>query len=677
MESLAGKRLDGRYEIIRQIGIGGMANVYRAKDLATNTTVAVKILRDEFSDSEDFIRRFKNESKAVSLLNHPNIIKVLDVNVTEKIQYIVMELIDGITLKEYIDQRKVLSWKETVKFTTQLLEALAHAHQKGIVHRDIKPQNIMLLSDGNIKVMDFGIARFSRNERRTVTDKAIGSVHYISPEQAQGDKTDARSDIYSVGVMMYEMLAGVLPFESDTPVGVAIKQISESPKAPTEVNNDIPKPLEEILLHAMLKTPSARYQTAEEMLKDIEKFKKNPTAAFEYKYMQESEPTKYIDKVETKELAKAKTKKLKLNFNFKGLSLKDPNLKMYGTAAATFAFSALIVIFVMFKMSDNPLLSSEKDVAVPNFVGMTQEEIEENVNNGTYRFRFEFVEEYSATVPAGQVISQKPAFPKSVKENQRITIRISLGEEIIRIPSLDGLTRSEAERRLTSLGFTNISIEPVENTSVPENTVLRTEPATGTNIPSSEKIVIYIAVVQRIVDVPVPYVVGLDIEEARRVLMDNRLTVGAISRVESDAPPGTVILQTPDEGTRISMNSRVDLTVSIGRPTPPEKTITVVVYFDPNLIVGSTWSSSTGEGFTYTNPAGEGWAFNVTVTGDADIAINGASGPYNIHIDYNAGTATPLQITTPVAPPPVSSVPPPVSSVPPPVSSSDPSSSSS
>ena len=663
MDKFIGKRLDGRYEITEQIGIGGMANVYRAKDLLEKKVVAVKILRDEFSVSEDFVRRFKNESRAISLLDHPNIVKVLDVNVTDKVQYIVMELIDGVTLKEYMEQREILDWKETLKYTTQLLQALAHAHRKGIIHRDIKPQNIMLLSDGNIKVMDFGIARLSRSEKRTVTDKAIGSVHYISPEQAQGDKTDARSDIYSVGVMMYEMLSGVLPFESDSPVGVAIKQISESPKAPTEINKDIPEALEEIILRSMAKDPLNRYQTSEEMIEGIEKFKENPSAAFAYKYLQNSEPTKYIDKVETKELANKKTEKKKVQkkFKFKIPELTNSNLKVLAGAAGAFLLSATIIILVLFKMSDNPLLSSERDVPVPNFVGMTREEIEENVENGTYSFRFEFVEEYSS-VPAGQVISQKPAFPKSVKENQKIIIRISMGEEIIRVPNLAGLTRSEAERRLTSLGFTNITIEPVEDKTIEENTVIKTDPPVGENIPASQKITIYIAVTQKIVDVPVPNLVGLDIEEARRVLNVHRLTVGEISRVESDAPVGTVIHQTPDEGTRIAMNSRVNLTISIGRPTPPVKTVTVVIGFDPNLVVGSTWSSSTGAGFTYNNIAGETWTFTVDVTGDANISIGGASGPYTIHIDYNAGTATPLQITAPVTPPPVSSTPPPSSS---------------
>lgn len=241
MDKYIGKKLDGRYEIRELIGVGGMANVYKAYDVVEARTVAVKILREEYMNNDEFMRRFRNESRAISLLDHPNIVKVYDVIFSNRIQSIVMEYIDGITLKDYIDQEKVLRWKEAVHFTVQILRALQHAHDKGIVHRDIKPHNIMLLSDGTIKITDFGIARFSRSTTKTITDKAIGSVHYISPEQASGAFTDARSDIYSLGVMMFEMLTGKLPFEADTLVSVAIKQIQSQPTLPRSINPDIPE----------------------------------------------------------------------------------------------------------------------------------------------------------------------------------------------------------------------------------------------------------------------------------------------------------------------------------------------------------------------------------------------------------------------------------------------------
>ena len=287
MDKYTGKKLDGRYEIRELIGVGGMANVYHCYDTIDAREVAIKILKDEFLDNEDFIRRFKNESKAIAVLNHPNIVRVYDVSFGDMIQYIVMEYIDGITLKEYIDMQGVLDWKETVHLTTQILKALQHAHENGIVHRDIKPHNIMLLQDGTIKVTDFGIARFSSNATRTMTEQAIGSVHYIAPEQARGEKTDGKTDIYSVGVMMYEMLTGKLPFDGDSAVSVALMQLQANAKRPREINPDIPEGLEEITMKAMQKNPNNRYRSAVEMLSDIERFRLNPGIRFNYRYAAE------------------------------------------------------------------------------------------------------------------------------------------------------------------------------------------------------------------------------------------------------------------------------------------------------------------------------------------------------------------------------------------------------
>ena len=296
MDKYVGKKLDGRYEIRELIGIGGMANVYRCYDTIDDREVAIKILKDEYLNNEEFIRRFKNESKAIAVLSHPNIVKVYDVSFGDMIQYIVMEYIDGITLKEYINQQKVLTWKETVHLVTQILKALSHAHSKGVVHRDIKPQNMMLLSDGTIKVTDFGIARFS-NSTRTMTEQAIGSVHYIAPEQAKGDITDGKTDIYSIGVMMYEMLTGKLPFDGDNAVSVALMHLQVVPDTPRTLNPTIPEGIEEITLKAMQKQPGDRYQSAQDMLDDIERFRMNPSVRFEYKYLYDKQPTKYVDAV--------------------------------------------------------------------------------------------------------------------------------------------------------------------------------------------------------------------------------------------------------------------------------------------------------------------------------------------------------------------------------------------
>ena len=284
MDNFCGKRLDGRYEIREIIGVGGMAVVYKAYDNIDDRIVAIKILKDEYLANEEFKRRFKNESKAIAVLSHPNIVRVYNVSFGDRLQYIVMEYVDGITLKEYIEQQGVINWKEAVHFTGQILAALQHAHDKGIVHQDIKPQNIILLHDGTIKVTDFGIARFSRIDNNTTSENAIGSVHYISPEQARGEMTDDKADIYSVGVVLYEMITGQLPFQSDSAVSVALMQLQKEPTRPREIVPTLPLGLEQITIRAMQKNASDRYHSAAEMLMDINEFKRNPAVKFNYTY---------------------------------------------------------------------------------------------------------------------------------------------------------------------------------------------------------------------------------------------------------------------------------------------------------------------------------------------------------------------------------------------------------
>ena len=281
MDQYIGKMLDNRYEILERIGMGGMAVVYKAKCHRLNRLVAIKILKSDLAQDADFRRRFNAESQAVAQLSHPNIVSVYDVSKGGDMEYIVMELIDGITLKQYMEKRGRLNWRESLHFITQIMRGLSHAHSRGIVHRDIKPQNIMVLRDGSVKVADFGIACLE-NSAQTLTQEALGSVHYISPEQARGDRTDARSDIYSAGVVLYEMLAGRLPFEGDSAVSVAIQHLSSIPLAPREVNPEIPEQLELICMKAMAPDIERRYGSAEEMIQDLESFRKNPGASLDF-----------------------------------------------------------------------------------------------------------------------------------------------------------------------------------------------------------------------------------------------------------------------------------------------------------------------------------------------------------------------------------------------------------
>lgn len=427
MDKYLGKRLDGRYEMRELIGVGGMAYVYKAYDAVDDRIVAVKILRDEFLNSDEFVRRFRNESKAIAILNHPNIVKVLDVGFGDRLQYIVMEYIDGITLKEYLDQRKDIRWKEAVHFTMQILRALQHAHDKGIVHRDIKPQNIMLLPDGTIKVTDFGIARLTRNEIKVPSEgnKAIGSVHYISPEQARGEITDEKTDLYSVGIMLYEMLTGCLPFEADNAVSVAIMQMQSEAKAPHLINPEIPEGLEQITLKAMQKDMAKRYQSAAEMLSDFDEFKRNPSIRFEYTYMVDDTPTRYVDAITRVrgESTDTKPKKDEPETEKKG-NKKNVSMVIILLVVALLTIGAVVGL-VMWIL--NGIRKPVELVQVDKFIGMSY--IEDIKNNSEYNgvFKFTVIEE-DANDPnrdVGEVFKQRPAAGDKVKKGSTITLYVN------------------------------------------------------------------------------------------------------------------------------------------------------------------------------------------------------------------------------------------------------------
>lgn len=572
MDNLINKKLDGRYLIEELLGTGGMANVYRGRDLQENRAIAVKVLREEFLTNADLVRRFKNESKAISVLNHPNIVKVYDISVSEKLQYIVMEHIDGITLKEYMEYRaQPLTYKETLHFVTQTLKALQHAHEKGIVHRDIKPQNIMLLGNGNIKVMDFGIARFSRSENQTMTDKAIGSVHYISPEQAKGDTTDAKADIYSVGVMMYEMLSGVLPFESDSPVLVAIKQISDTPTPIRQLNANVPEALASITNRAMAKETINRYSSARLMLADLEEFQRNPNVKFDYQSFEDTEPTKYVDKVVSKTAAPKQTAQRgrPATKNVKNTARKPvPKKKkrklmipILAGVSAAFAIGSLILIYFIFKTSGSSLFSQYEDVALPNFTNMSIEDIQ---NDPAYAlFRFEIEESYNTDHAAGVVYDQSPKTPKLVKENARVVLRVSRGTQVVMIPSLENMTKEEAQKALRDLGL-SVTIKTQENTEIAPGIVLSMEPQAGESVETGQVITLYVSREHIENQAQVPSVIGMDINSARTILEAKKFNLGTQTEVENSAPAGTIIMQTPQAGQDSYLGDSVHVTISTG-----------------------------------------------------------------------------------------------------------------
>lgn len=598
MDKYIGKRLDGRYEIRELIGVGGMANVYKAYDVLEKRIVAVKILREEYMDNDEFMRRFRNESRAISLLDHPNIVKVYDVIFSNRIQSIVMEYIDGITLKDYIDQEHVLRWKEAVHFTVQILKALQHAHDKGIIHRDIKPHNIMLLSDGTIKITDFGIARFSRSNTKTITDKAIGSVHYISPEQASGAFTDARSDIYSLGVMMFEMLTGKLPFEADSLVSVAIKQIQSQPTLPRSINPDIPEGLQDIVMRAMQKDAAKRYQSAAEMLHDIDEFKKNPSIVFAYKYEQpvqthiqqelrhNQEEQRGLDREQRPMKRERPSSKKKTEADYEE---RKPLPLIPVMAGIAFAFLLAAGAFIGMLFLVNKPFEQVANVKVPDLIGMNYESIKTKYSD---QFKIEVEEKGpSSLYEEGEIYDQNPDPGRTVKENSTITIKVSTGKETIVLDDYAGKDSTEVFRDLSSKNLTWTETETYSN-EYPAGTVVMTAPGAGEEVGEGDEISVYVSLGSQEQNQTVPLVVGMNFHEAKTLLSTRRLRIECVEEVQpqtdedgktiaGQVAAGTILEQSPNEDALVPAGTVINVKVMGGEGwEDPNKPRQVEISFD-------------------------------------------------------------------------------------------------
>lgn len=637
MDSYVGKRLDGRYEIREIIGVGGMAVVYKAYDNIDDRIVAVKILKEEFLANEEFRRRFKNESKAIAVLSHPNIVKVYDVSFGDRLQYIVMEYIEGITLKEYIEQQKVINWKEAVHFSTQILRALQHAHDKGIVHRDVKPQNILLLQNGNIKVTDFGIARFSRSETRTMTESAIGSVHYISPEQARGEITDDKADLYSVGVVLYEMITGELPFQSDSAVSVAIMQLQADAKKPREINSSIPIGLEQITMKAMQKNTKERYQSAAEMLLDLDEFKRNPAIKFDYNYFVDTEPTKFINKSERTITPSA------ISTDNDSYDIEDNEERNKTLPVLIGVLSALLVVILLilgFLYFFTDIFKSEK-VKVPNFVGMYYEDdIKENPEYSDFKFTVSYVN--SSSLKAGQVSKQSPYANAKVRKGTTVKLEVVSGGTTKTIPSIYGLEIGTAKSMLSAEGFTSVKVIEQYEEELDPGTVIKSDPAEGKKADVAATITIYVSTDVNENLVTVPNVVGNSEEDAKAFLESVELKVGDVKTEDSNLPKGQVIRQSIDNPEKVAKGTKIDLVISSGIPTVASVTVKIPLPND---------SGNTGNLKIYVNSelvksvnvllSGKTYNYNVEGSGSSNevIAYVDSYKIYECNIDFTKNPA--------------------------------------
>ena len=583
MDQYIGKMLDDRYEILELIGSGGMANVYKARCHRLNRLVAIKILKSDLADNADFRRRFHDESQAVAQLSHANIVSVYDVSTNPDREYIVMELIDGITLKQYMEKRGQLNWRESLHFITQIMRGLSHAHSRGIIHRDIKPQNIMVLRDGSVKVADFGIACLA-NQGQTLTQEALGSVHYISPEQARGDRIDARSDIYSAGVVLYEMLTGRLPFEGDSAVSVAIQHLSSVPLAPRDIDPSIPEPLELICMKAMNSDPNKRYASADAMIEDLEKFRRDPSVDMDYIRQEltapaaDTEPTMPLPTAQVASAVKKHTGELRREREEE----EEPprrDKKSIAIIAGIFAAAVLLVV-LLFKLilGDFGPAGSNKSYPVPDIRGKTVEEAQE-MEGVKDIFLIEVqgtrtTEEYQP----GQIVEQDPAAGRTRKSNLVIQVYVAAEPEKVPMKDLVGMEYRQARVLLTDMGLDlKITTETVSSDKYGADAVIETVPVADEPLVAGQTVILRVSTGPETVTVPT--FTGQDIANAVQNAQDLGLTVGEITYdTFSFAPQGQVIDQSIKPTSEVPGGTKISFTVS-GQKNSDDATAARVVEF--------------------------------------------------------------------------------------------------
>ena len=584
MDQYIGRMLDDRYEILELIGSGGMANVYKARCHRLNRLVAIKILKSDLADNADFRRRFHDESQAVAQLSHANIVSVYDVSTNPDLEYIVMELIDGITLKQYMERRGRMDWRESLHFITQIMRGLSHAHSRGIIHRDIKPQNIMVLRDGSVKVADFGIACLA-NQGQTLTQEALGSVHYISPEQARGDRIDVRSDIYSAGVVLYEMLTGRLPFEGDSAVSVAIQHLSSVPLAPRDIDPSIPEPLELICMKAMNSDPNKRYASADAMIEDLEKFRRDPSVDMDYIRQElttpapDTEPTMPLPTAQVASAVKKHTGEIRREREEEEDEPPRRDKKSIAIIAGIFAAAVLLVV-LLFKLilGDFGPAGSNKSYPVPDLRGKTVEEAQE-MEGVKDIFHIEVqgtrvTEDYAP----GQIVEQDPAAGRTRKSNLFIQVYVAAEPEKVPMKDLVGMEYRQARVLLTELGLDlKITTETVSSDKYGTDAVVETVPAADEPLTAGQTVTLWVSTGPE--KVTVPTFTGQDIANAVQNAQDLGLTVGEITYDPFNmSNPGMVVEQSIEPTSEVPGGTKINFTVS-GQKNDSDAMVAKVVEF--------------------------------------------------------------------------------------------------
>ncbi|MCI5614683.1 MAG: Stk1 family PASTA domain-containing Ser/Thr kinase [Clostridia bacterium] len=600
-DKFIGTMLDNRYELLEIIGVGGTAVVYKAKCHRLNRYVAVKILKEEFASDQEFRRQFHEEAQAVAMLSHPNIVNIYDVSRSGNVDYIVMELIDGITLKEYLSRRGRLSPKEVTVFATQIARALEHAHDHNIIHRDIKPQNIMLLRDGTVKVADFGIAHFAARENTYSKGEAIGSVHYVSPEQARGSYVDNRTDLYSLGVVMYEMITGRLPFEGDTPVSIALQHINSIALPPSVFAEDVPEQLEEITMRAMNPSLTKRYSSAAQILSDLEAFRNDQQfklnipreeGALPAEEESDLDATRKINntgevaailEAENRSVELRRQEELEAQKTAKEEEPVSDRKKRRSSLSGAMLFSIIAVLVFcigagyFIKSVINPYGNKDSTpLTTPYLIGMYYSQVLSDPAYADFNIvEGEYV--YNESVDAGKIIEQSPEGNRKIEKGGTITVTISRGAKVFQLPDYVRQEARQVKIELERLGITCVEATPEFNDEVENGYVLRTDPVAGTELTAGDTVTLTVSKGPEVVLVDMPDLMGCSESEALTRLEAAGLNWEPATYEEYDGAPGQVIYQSVEAHTQVEKGTTIAFTISIEPAKPAEVTINLPI----------------------------------------------------------------------------------------------------